>query len=145
MLEGRDNVVHHLQSASAIFYGFKTLGQVTFKVVTDAMLLIQGRMHFEDDDATYTAVFTLSSSGNNPWRCWALLTVLDGLKKSGIPPSVRGGRGVQFDTVIIGAGQAGLATAAQLQHLGLKTCIIERHRRVGAPWRNRYKFAVQYS
>jgi hypothetical protein len=138
MLEGKAKVVDHLQSASRGFYGFAILGQIAFKMVTDTLHLIQGRMHFEDDDATYTAVFTLSSSGNSPWRCWALVTVLDGLKKSGIPPNACD-RGSEFDTVIIGAGQAGLATAARLQKLGLKVCIIERNSRVGAPWRDRYE------
>ncbi|KAF7329012.1 Pyr-redox-2 domain-containing protein [Mycena venus] len=138
MLEGRDRVVRHLQAAPRIFYGFRILGQIAFKIVTDALHLIQGRMHFEDDDATYTAIFTLSSSGNSPWRCWALLTVLNELKKSTIPPNVLG-RGAEFDTVIIGAGQAGLATAAQLHQLGLNVCIIERNSRVGDPWRNRYE------
>ncbi|KAJ7033908.1 hypothetical protein C8F04DRAFT_957087 [Mycena alexandri] len=100
-------------------------------------------MHFEDDDTTCNGVFTLASNGNSPWRCWALLTLLNELKNSGIPPSVRRarvrGRGAEFDTLIIGAGQAGLATAAQLKELGLKACVIERNGRVGTSWRDRYE------
>ncbi|KAJ6471943.1 tryptophan dimethylallyltransferase-domain-containing protein [Mycena sanguinolenta] len=139
MLEGRVKVVEHLQSGSRSFSCFKILGRATFKVVADSLRLIQGRLQFEDDDATYNAVFTLASSDDNPWRCWALLTVLHGLKKSRILPILRS-HDTQFDAVIIGAGQAGLATAAQLSRLGLKTCVIERSRRVGDPWRNRYRF-----
>ncbi|KAJ7310851.1 tryptophan dimethylallyltransferase-domain-containing protein [Mycena albidolilacea] len=138
MLEGKDKVVHHLHSAARRFYNFTILSHVTFKAVTDAMHLIQGRMHFEDDFATYNAVFTLSASTNGPWQCWALLTILDGLKHSSIPRSLRS-RSAPFDTVIIGAGQAGLATAAQLQQLGMKVCVIERNSRVGGPWRDRYE------
>ncbi|KAF7371204.1 Pyr-redox-2 domain-containing protein [Mycena sanguinolenta] len=139
MLEGRVKIVEHLQSAPRSFSGFKILGRSTFKVVTDSLRLIQGRLRFEDDDATYTAVFTLASSGDTPWRCWALLTVLHGFKKSRISPILRS-HDTEFDAVIIGAGQAGLATAAQLSRLGLKTCVIERSKRVGDPWRNRYRF-----
>ncbi|CAG8980132.1 hypothetical protein HYALB_00011665 [Hymenoscyphus albidus] len=40
--------------------------------------------------------------------------------------------------LVIGAGQAGLATAARLQQLGLSTVIIESNKRVGDNWRNRY-------
>ncbi|KAF7371294.1 Tryptophan dimethylallyl transferase variant 1 [Mycena sanguinolenta] len=139
MLEGRAKIVEHLQSAPRGFFGFKILGRVTLKVVTDSLCLIQGRLRFEDDDGTYTAVFTLTSSGGSPWRCLALLTVLHGFKESRLSSVLRS-HDIEFDAVIIGAGQAGLATAAQLSRLGLKTCVIERSRRVGDPWRDRYSF-----
>ncbi|KAJ7779889.1 tryptophan dimethylallyltransferase-domain-containing protein [Mycena metata] len=143
MLQGRDKVVRHLRSASRTFRDFKILGNVVLKVVTCELSLIQGRMHFEDDTTTYNAVFTLASRGNGPWRCWALFTLLDDLKSSAIPSSLRHrsvrGRGAEFDALIIGAGQAGLATAARLKELGLKACVIERNSRVGAAWRERYE------
>ncbi|KAL7783623.1 hypothetical protein V8C37DRAFT_396941 [Trichoderma ceciliae] len=40
---------------------------------------------------------------------------------------------------IVGAGQAGLSTAARLQQLGVPSLIIEKNDRVGDSWRKRYK------
>ena len=42
------------------------------------------------------------------------------------------------EVLIVGAGQAGLISAAHLQRLGVKTLIIDRHERVGDNWRKRY-------
>lgn len=40
--------------------------------------------------------------------------------------------------LIIGAGQCGLATAARLKMLGISALVIEKNKRVGDNWRNRY-------
>ena len=45
-------------------------------------------------------------------------------------------RGTQ--TVVIGAGPAGLATAAQLRRLGVPVVVLERANAVAASWRGRY-------
>ena len=42
------------------------------------------------------------------------------------------------EILIIGAGQSGLALAAQLQHLGIPYLVAEKHPRIGDNWRNRY-------
>ena len=42
------------------------------------------------------------------------------------------------EILIIGAGQSGLALAAQLQHLGIPYLVAEQHPRIGDNWRNRY-------
>jgi putative flavoprotein involved in K+ transport len=44
----------------------------------------------------------------------------------------------RVSTVIIGAGQAGLATAYFLGRRGHECVVLERHRRVGDQWRQRY-------
>ncbi len=44
----------------------------------------------------------------------------------------------QFDTIIIGAGQAGLATGYHLARQGQKFVILEGHDQVGDVWRKRY-------
>lgn len=44
----------------------------------------------------------------------------------------------QFETIIIGGGQAGLATGYQLARLGLPFVILDANDRVGDPWRNRW-------
>lgn len=42
------------------------------------------------------------------------------------------------DVVIIGAGHAGLTTAARLGHLGVRTLLVEKSARLGDVWRLRY-------
>jgi cation diffusion facilitator CzcD-associated flavoprotein CzcO len=44
--------------------------------------------------------------------------------------------------VVIGAGQGGLSTAARLGALGVDTLVVERQKRVGDGWRNRYRSLV---
>lgn len=41
--------------------------------------------------------------------------------------------------VIIGGGQAGIALGARLRQLNVPTIIIEKNKRIGDSWRNRYK------
>src|SRR5207302_4649797 len=41
--------------------------------------------------------------------------------------------------VIIGGGQGGIALAARLKRLGVPTLIIEKNKRPGDSWRNRYR------
>jgi putative flavoprotein involved in K+ transport len=43
------------------------------------------------------------------------------------------------ETLIVGAGPAGLATAAMLRRQGLPATVLERGEGVGAPWRERYE------
>lgn len=44
--------------------------------------------------------------------------------------------------VVIGAGQSGLALAAELTSMGVDTLVLERHARVGDNWRSRYRSLV---
>jgi putative flavoprotein involved in K+ transport len=45
-------------------------------------------------------------------------------------------------TVIVGAGQAGLATAYHLSRSGHRSVVLDRHHRVGDQWRERYDSLV---
>jgi putative flavoprotein involved in K+ transport len=47
--------------------------------------------------------------------------------------------------LVIGAGQAGLATAARLRQLGVDTLLVDRHARVGDNWRLRYHSLVLHN
>ena len=44
----------------------------------------------------------------------------------------------QPTVLVVGAGQAGLSIAARLTQLGVDTLLIEKNRRIGDNWRNRY-------
>src|SRR5580765_1745179 len=49
------------------------------------------------------------------------------------------------DTIVIGAGQAGLATGYHLARRGVDFVILESHDRVGDVWRNRFDSLKLYS
>jgi putative flavoprotein involved in K+ transport len=44
----------------------------------------------------------------------------------------------EFNTVVIGGGQAGLAVGYHLAHRGLRFVIVDENERVGDVWRNRW-------
>src|SRR5690606_35606169 len=44
----------------------------------------------------------------------------------------------RFDVIVIGGGQAGLATGYQLQRRGADFVILEAHDRIGESWRRRW-------
>ena len=47
----------------------------------------------------------------------------------------------RFDTVVIGAGQAGLNTGYHLRQAGRSFVILDAHERVGDNWRERYDWS----
>ncbi|HUE84446.1 MAG TPA: NAD(P)-binding domain-containing protein [Vicinamibacterales bacterium] len=49
-----------------------------------------------------------------------------------------GHRTERVNTVVIGAGQAGLSVGYHLKRLGIPFIILDAHRRVGDPWRKRW-------
>jgi thioredoxin reductase len=49
------------------------------------------------------------------------------------------------DVLIVGGGQAGLSTAARLTQLQVDTLIVDRERRIGDNWRNRYHALVLHN
>ena len=51
----------------------------------------------------------------------------------------------EFDVLIVGAGQAGLATAYALHQSGCTVTLVDHHRRVGDSWRNRYDSLVLFT
>lgn len=44
----------------------------------------------------------------------------------------------EYDTLIVGGGQAGLALGYHLRRAGLRFVILDAHRRVGDAWRQRW-------
>lgn len=42
------------------------------------------------------------------------------------------------DVLVVGAGQAGLATGYALNHTGLSFVLLDQYARIGDAWRNRY-------
>ncbi|KAJ6584489.1 hypothetical protein B0H19DRAFT_1105243 [Mycena capillaripes] len=137
MLEGREKIGLHLAANSKRpkFFSFTIMPGVTIKAIAANLHLIQGRVNFEDASVICTTIFTLAFRGDCSWKCWALFMVVNGLKRE----TPRTNVGAQIDTLVIGAGQAGLSIAAQLQHMDHSVCVVEKNNRVGAPWRDRYE------
>src|SRR3954468_8406900 len=63
------------------------------------------------------------------------MTITD---RSGSAAPRAGGQPERLGTVIIGAGQTGLATAYFLGRAGIPAVVLDEHQRVGDQWRQRY-------
>ena len=97
------------------------------------------------------------ADGNDGWAGWTLFTSLEALKgheeraghhrirstrshHDAVDAAALTRRIVDDPQVlVIGAGQAGLAVAARLTQLEVDTMVIDREKRVGDNWRNRYQ------
>lgn len=123
---------------------------------------IEALIAFETDQGPGSGVVRLKPATDGGWRCWTLLTALEGLAK--YPEAVganrptgqsnsRDFRGPNWldkrleaqaygdrdpAVLVVGGGQAGLAIAARLGALGVDTLIVDRHQRIGDNWRLRY-------
>ena len=69
--------------------------------------------------------------------CVRLFTSLETIRPHHSPAS-QAANPHRPEVLIIGAGQSGLALAAQLHHLGVPYLVAERNPRIGDNWRNRY-------
>jgi cation diffusion facilitator CzcD-associated flavoprotein CzcO len=128
---------------------------------------IQGFFYFETPIALGRGVARLVPTDEGEWAAWTVLTALEDLKgherslgsRRPVHPNDeatatagenwldRRRAKVDFktaepDVVIVGAGQGGLALAANLGLLGVDTLVLERNERVGDSWRKRYRSLV---
>ena len=111
----------------------------------------------------------VEQAGSGELVGWTVLTALDELAEfpeqagegSGQPTSNRRDFGgpnwldrrvaeAHYDdrdpaVLVIGAGQAGLSTAARLRQLGIDTLVVDRNARIGDNWRNRYHSLVLHN
>ena len=132
---------------------------------------IEAIFSFNTADGHGSGVLRLTPDANdgNTLKAWTLLTALDELKgfeeQSG--RSRPQGKAYSRDfhgpnwldlrnaaaeyadrdpaVLVVGAGQAGLATAARLIQLGVDTLIVDRGARIGDNWRNRYHALVLHN
>jgi len=90
---------------------------------------------------------------SNSWKIWVLCTMLQEVEGHGnpdvlkrvevndfkhIPEQPGYSQELTFDTVVIGAGPAGLAMAGRLKALGLNAVTLEKNREIGMTWTTRY-------
>ncbi|KAE8375835.1 putative flavo protein [Aspergillus bertholletiae] len=111
---------------------------------------------FETDLATASGAVNLIKTKSG-YKIWTLHTVMEGLHGyPELPPKdghMTGDKSwydqraeednvenVEPDVIIIGGGHSGLHIAARLKALGVNALIIERNKRIGDNWRNRYEY-----
>ena len=132
--------------------------------------IIEAIFRFETAKGRGSGVLRLDpQSGKTLYKAWTLLTALDEIKGHEEKPGrfrhegkaySRDFRGPNWldvrqattayrdrdpDVLVIGAGQAGLSAAACFGQLGLDTLIVDRGKRIGDNWRNRYHALVLHN
>ena len=154
-------------------FGFKLApGRTAPRHVARASIdSVEAIFMFETAEARGSGVLRLTPDEDrgNSLRAWTLLTALDEIKGheerlGGARPEdkaySRDFRGPNWLDVrkaaaeyrdhdpavlVVGGGQAGLSIAARLTQLGVDTLIVDRERRIGDNWRNRYHALVLHN
>ena len=167
-VSGRDGILRALRAhaARARASGFKIdPHRAAPRPVTRAgTRTIEAFFAFETAEGRGSGVLRLTpaSSDDGEPRAWTLLTALDEIKgfeerAGGSPPHgkshARDFRGPNWldlrkaaaeyadrdpAVLVVGGGQAGLSIAARLTQMQVDTLIVDRERRIGDNWRNRY-------
>jgi putative flavoprotein involved in K+ transport len=156
-MEGRDEIAKMLDATLAHVKptNWRVEGEATGdEVMTEAWIL------FETATARGRGQIRLQNG-----KCWTLLTTMVELKGHEEKKGPARGKGVEHGAskerttwaekrekeaaelgyktqpycVIIGGGQGGIGLGARLRRLGVPTIIIEKNKRPGDSWRNRYK------
>jgi cation diffusion facilitator CzcD-associated flavoprotein CzcO len=135
--------------------------RIVSRAGTDA---IEAFVQFQTDVAHCRGILRLTPDAQEPdiWRAWTLFTAMDqliGFEEQINRSRPRGQsysrdfRGPNWqdkrvsaasydshhpDVLVVGGGHAGLSIAARLTQLGVDTLVVDKNRRVGDSWRNRY-------
>lgn len=97
--------------------------------------------------AECSGVFTLVQTDSGIWKAWSFVSIMDRLRgvaehyKTGnvsIDRPFRHEDLMEYEVVVLGAGQCGLAVAARLENIGVPTLVVEKSDTVGNTWRSRY-------
>ncbi|MGH6814944.1 MAG: flavin-containing monooxygenase [Hyphomicrobiaceae bacterium] len=167
-VSGADAILRELKAhvGRARPAGFKTAPHRTApRSVTRAGTgMIEAIFGFETAEGKASGVVRLSpdAQADNPPQAWTLLTALDEIKGSeeqvgrlrpdgkSYSRDFRGPNWLDLRksaiayaerdpvVLVVGGGQAGLSVAARLAQLQVDTLIVDRERRIGDNWRNRY-------
>jgi thioredoxin reductase len=168
--DGRDAIVRALppSAAQARPSGFKLAANRTppRRVSRAGTATIEAIFRFETAEGRGSGVVRLHPQSG---QAWTLLTALDEIKGHEEKPGrfrrdgkaySRDFRGPNWldvrrdaaayrdrdpDVLVVGGGQAGLSAAACLGQLGLDTLIVDREKRIGDNWRNRYHALVLHN
>ncbi len=132
---------------------------------------IEAILSFETASGRCNGILRLtpSSAERSSLRAWTVMTALDQIKghedksaraqapAKAFSRDIRGPNWLDHriaaqryedrepTILVVGAGQAGLSIAAQLNHLGVDTLVVDKGRRVGDNWRHRYHALVLHN
>lgn len=167
-VSGNENIQNALQfhSRAAKPSEFKVdLYRTPPRLVTRAGLeVIEAIFRFKTAFGRANGVFRLIQEGDNNrnLKAWTLATALDEINGFEEPLGRNRPRGYSYSTdfsgpnwldqrnsaiaykdreptvIVVGGGQAGLSIAARLKQLNVDTLIVDREKRIGDNWRNRY-------
>ena len=169
-VSGADDILYELQDSAKQSHpaAFKLAGDRTppRRVRRAGAETIEAIFRFETANGRGSGVVRLDPQSG---KAWTLLTALDEIKGHEEKPGrfrndgkaySRDFRGPNWldirhataayrdrdpDVIVIGAGQAGLSAAACLGQLQLDTLIVDRGKRIGDNWRNRYHALVLHN
>ena len=169
-VSGGDNVLRELQGCAQQSHphNFKLASDRTppRRVRRAGAEIIEAIFRFETAEGRGSGVVRLDPRSS---QAWTLLTALDEIKGYEEKPGrfrhdgkaySRDFRGPNWldvrhetaaysdrdpDVLVIGAGQAGLSAAACLGQLQLDTLVVDRGKRIGDNWRNRYHALVLHN
>jgi hypothetical protein len=113
---------------------------------------VEARFSFETEAMPQTActgIMHLVPQVDGKWRIWALRTILEQLKGQGNVDVLESTKGTSkltngnhesknFDCIVVGGGQAGLATGGRLKALGISYVVLDKYKEVGDSWKSRY-------
>ncbi|GFF84489.1 hypothetical protein CNMCM6936_002393 [Aspergillus lentulus] len=153
-------------------FRLQQMGRFQPKIETpvEGLRWISSIFFFESRVGRGTGVLRLTQDGAGVWKAYSLYTSLQELKGFEEPlglqrpegtiesmprnPSKenwleRRQRQLEFQNedptvLLVGAGQAGLNTAARLQSLGISCLLVDRNERIGDNWRKRYRTLVTH-
>ncbi|KAI1076432.1 flavin-containing monooxygenase [Whalleya microplaca] len=123
------------------------------------MMWIQSGFTFKNQHGEGRGLLKLANVDEHTWKAWTIFTQLESLDyqkelearrmrnpaataRLNHSPSTNGHVSSNQENpqvLIVGAAQAGLALGARLEHLGLRTLLIDKHPRLGDSWRTRYE------
>ncbi|KAJ5793806.1 hypothetical protein N7457_000405 [Penicillium paradoxum] len=144
--------------------------QPRLEQVADGLSWVSSMLFFETAVGTGSGMLRLTQTEDGAWKAYAMYTSLQELivaqealgkrRAEGTTESMPGGlaggtwierrnRQREFldeepTALVVGAGQAGLNMGARLQSLGMSCLIVDRNKRVGDNWRNRYRTLVTH-
>jgi len=171
-VNGADAIVRELKAhvGQAQPSGFRTDPRRTAprRVTRAGTEAIEAIFRFETVEGRGSGVLRLTPDGGM-LKAWTLLTALDEIKgyEEQLGRSRPQGKAYSRDfrgpnwldvrkaateyvdrdptVLVVGGGQAGLSTAARLNQLQVDTLIVDRGRRIGDNWRNRYHALVLHN
>ncbi|WQF90124.1 Putative FAD/NAD(P)-binding domain superfamily [Colletotrichum destructivum] len=156
--QGREKISRYLAAAE---YGLSNLqttkigGLKPLLLDFGGMVWIQAGFTFKTPHGEGKGLLKLGNVSKDEWKAWTVFTQLEKLdfqkeveaqRAASIPPpkepvanGVNGDTEEDLQVLIVGAAQSGLNLGARLQHMGIKTRLVERSARLGDSWRDRYQ------